>query len=733
LLQAGANGLQQRGYSLLVLFFVAVTTAVFIANPGVLTSMRSIVFDTYQRLSPAPPVAGDPVRIVAIDEESLARLGQWPWPRPVLARLTDNLGAQGARAVVFDVLFAEPDRTSPEQMLAWMAPERSARIRNVIAGWPTHDGEFAAAIARNSVVLAVAMQSEPTTEMFPFKAGMATRGPDPSPSLSRYSGFSDNLPELTDAAQGLGFINWIPDRDQVIRRVPLLAVHDSTVVPSLALEALRVSEQQSTYVVQTFGGERPGVLGVRLGDRLFPTDPQSAVFIHFRHSDRASYIPAWRVVEGEFDSSDIAGKIILVGATAPGLMDLRATPLDASVPGVEVHEQVIEQMLAGRFLTRPEIAPAIELLVALGSILLIALAAPRLSAGLGALVGGGVVIALFAISMWAFKAGGYLFDPIFPAAAAFLFATASSVFLYQRTERQRAQIRRAFNQYVAPDVVKQLVAHPDRLALGGEVRDLTLLFCDVRNFTGISEGMSAEQLTSFINSLLTPLTDIIIEQGGTVDKYMGDAIMAFWNAPLDDPNHAQRASRAAAMIAARMHDLNAQWRSEAQALGAPFKDVAIGIGLNSGECCVGNLGSHQRYDYSAIGDNVNITSRLESLTKFYGLTLVASEETVRRVPDLEFVEIDLVRLKGRTAPTRVFTLAAHVLSGDAAEARVAHDGFVAAYRAGRWEEARSTFISLRQRNLTPLTGLYEIYARRLATLSASQPADWDGVYDLEEK
>lgn len=733
LLRAGVKGLQQRGYSLLVLFFVVVTTAVFVANPGVLTSMRSIVFDTYQRLSPAPPVVGDPVRIVAIDEESLARLGQWPWPRPVLARLTDNLGAQGARAVVFDVLFAEPDRTSPEQMLAWMPPERSARIRNVISGWPTHDSEFAASIARNPVVLAVAMQSEPTTEMFPFKAGMATRGPDPSPSLSRYSGFSDNLPELTDAAQGLGFINWIPDRDQVIRRVPLLAVHDLTIVPSLALEALRISEQQSTYVVQTFGGERPGVLAVRLGERLFPTDPQSSVSIHFRHGDRAGYIPAWRVVEGAFDASDVAGKIILIGATAPGLMDLRATPLDASVPGVEVHEQVIEQMLAGRFLTRPEIAPAIELLAALAAILLIALAAPRLSAGFGALVGGGIVVALFAISMMAFKTGGYLFDPIFPAAAAFLFATASSVFLYQRTERQRAQIRRAFNQYVAPDVVKQLVAHPDRLALGGEVRDLTLLFCDVRNFTGISEGMSAEQLTSFINSLLTPLTDIIIEQGGTVDKYMGDAIMAFWNAPLDDPHHAQRASKAAAMIAARMHDLNAQWRAEAQARGAAFKDVAIGIGLNSGECCVGNLGSHQRYDYSAIGDNVNITSRLESLTKFYGLTLVASEETVRRVPDLEFVDIDLVRLKGRAAPTRVFTLAAHVLPGDATEARVAHDEFLVAYRAGRWDDASNALANLRQRDLAPLANLYEIYAKRIAALSAAQPSGWDGVYDLEEK
>ncbi|ANP46461.1 CHASE2 domain-containing protein [Candidatus Viadribacter manganicus] len=732
MLQAGTKGLQRRGYTLLALCFVVLTIAVFIANPGVLTSMRSIVFDTYQRLSPAAPVAGDPVRVVAIDEESLAHLGQWPWPRPVLARLTDNLGAQGARAIVYDVLFAEPDRTSPEQMLEWMPPERSARIRNVITGWPTHDSEFAAAIGRNPVVLAAAMQSEPTTEMFPFKAGMATRGPDPSPSLSRYQGFSDNLTELSDAAQGLGFINWVPDRDQVIRRVPLLAVHDLTVVPSLALEALRVSEQQSTYVVETFGGERPGVLAVRLGDRVFPTDPQSSVSIHFRRGDPSRYISAWRIVEGEFAASDVAGKIILIGATAPGLMDLRATPLDASAPGVEVHEQVIEQMLGGRFLTRPDIAPAIELLAALAAILIIALAAPRLPAGLGALVGVGVVVAFFAISLLAFQAKGYLFDPIFPAAAAFLFAAASSVYLYQRTEHQRAQIRRAFNQYVAPDVVKQLVAHPDRLALGGEVRDLTLLFCDVRNFTGISEGMSAEQLTSFINSLLTPITDIIIERGGTVDKYMGDAIMAFWNAPLDDPDHARRASEAAIMIAARMTDLNDIWRAEAQARGASFKDVAIGIGLNTGECCVGNLGSHQRYDYSAIGDNVNVTSRLESLTKLYGLTLIVSEETVKRTPTLEFFEIDRVRVKGRATPTRLFTLAQHVLPADSAgEAKATHETFLAAYRAGRWEEARAALTPLR--NHAPLATLYGIYAQRMEKLAQASPQNWDGVYDLDEK
>jgi adenylate cyclase len=704
-------------------------TAVFVANPGTLASLRSIVFDTYQRLSPAEPLPGSPIRIVAIDDESLARLGQWPWPRPVLAQLTDRLGEQGAAAIVYDVLFAEADRTSPEQMLAWLPPERSARIRSVIEGWPTHDGEFAEAIARHPTVLAAALHEEAGGQsLFLLKAGVVTRGPNPAPSLARFSSFSDNVPALTDAARGLGFINWLPDRDQVVRRVPLLAEQGGMILPSLALEALRVAEGQSTYVVSSFDGARPGVSEVRVGDRIFPTDPSGSVWIHFRYGDPSAYIPAWRVIEGEVDASEIAGRVVIVGATAPGLLDLRATPLDASIPGAEVHQQVLEQMLVGRFLTRPDIAPAIEFLVAIAAITIIALTAPRLSAGPGALIGGVLVAAIFAVSFFAFQIGGYLFDPVFPGVAAFLFATASAVYLYRRTEQQRTQIRRAFNQYVAPDVVRQLVAHPERLALGGEVRDLTLLFCDVRNFTGISEGMTAEQLTSFINSLLTPLTDIIIEHGGTVDKYMGDAIMAFWNAPLDDPKHAQRACEAAALIAAAMADLNKQWRAEAEANGRTFKDVSIGIGLNSGECCVGNLGSHQRYDYSAIGDNVNITSRLEGLTKHYGLTLVVSEDTARRVPDTAFFEVDLVRVKGRTTPTRVFTLAS-LVGGDES----AHEGFLAAYRAGRWDEARAQLSALQQRNVAALAGLYGVYDKRLVKLASAGVQNWDGVYDLEEK
>ncbi len=730
-LTAGAR--KVRPYWLFVVAFLAAAIATSYANPIVLQSLRYIVFDAYQRFSPAPETSDSPVVIVDIDEASIARLGQWPWPRSTMARLTDALGRDGARAIVFDIMFAEPDRTSPEQMLTWMPPEQATGLRSIISGWPTHDGVFAETLARNPTVLGATLQAEPTQDLFPVKAGMAAAGPPPNAFLYGFTSFSGNLPSLTEAAHGVGSINWVPDRDQVIRRVPLLFSQSDAVVPSLVLEALRVSQGASTYMVRSTPS---GVNEVRIGDYVIPTDARSSIWIHFRPSERNRYVPAWRVLSGDAAASAINGKIVLIGASASGLMDLRATPLDASIPGVEVHQQALEQILSGRFLTRPDFAPAVELLVALLAVLLLAFASPRLSASTSAALGAAVILAILGVSVAAFVGGGYLFDPVFPAACAFIFSAAASVYLYRQTERQRSEIRRAFNQYLSPGVVKQLAAHPEKLTLGGEVRDLTLLFCDVRNFTGISEGLSAEELTAFINSLLTPLTDIIIENGGTIDKYMGDAIMAFWNAPVDDPNHAQHACTAATAIAAKMTDLNAMWRAEADAANRPFTQVTIGIGVNSGECCVGNLGSMRRFDYSAIGDNVNITSRLEGLTKIYGLPLIVGEDTARRNPELPFLEIDLVRVKGHKAPSRIFTLRSVLdVSEDATweGLKTEHEAFVAAYRAGAWQVAREHLARIRSREAPSLDALYALYAARIDRLIELAPEAWDGVFAFEEK
>ncbi|MBL8546946.1 MAG: adenylate/guanylate cyclase domain-containing protein [Hyphomonadaceae bacterium] len=725
-------------YWAFVAVFIALASIVYFAQPQVLRTLRAFAFDTYQRLAPAQAPANAAVVVVDIDEASLSRLGQWPWSRATMAELTDRLGEAGAAAIVFDVLFSEPDRTSPEQILAAAPEAQRAALGRVIAGWPTHDSTFAEALARHRSVLAASFQSEPTTDLFPLKAGQAFAGDNPSPFLPAYDGVSTSLPALYEASLGVGFMNWTPDNDQIVRRVPLFARQGDVIAPSLALEALRVAQGASTYLVRSANaqgaaafGRNTGMSQVRVGAATIPTSANGEIWIHFARFQPGAAIPAWRVIAGDVDPSALSGRIVLIGASASGLMDLRATPLDAAIPGVDIHRQILEQIIAQDFLSRPDFAPAIEWLVALLVILVLAFAAPRTSASLSAGFGLLAVFVVFAIGLLSFVYAGYLFDPIFPAACAFVFSASAATYLYRRTEQQRAQIRLAFSQYVSPDIVHQLTAHPERLKLGGEVRDLTVLVCDIRNFTTISERLNAEELTAFINSFLTPLTDIIIANGGTIDKYMGDAIMAFWNAPLDDAQHARHGCDAALQIVGRMTALNDGWRAQAQAAGRSFEDVAIGIGLNTGQCCVGNLGSDRRFDYSAIGDAVNVSSRLEGLTKAHRLPLLVGELTAQQADGVSFVEVDLVRLKGRATPSRIYA----PLEEETARTFDAstHEAFLAAYRQAKWSEANILLEKLSANAPARFAPLYEVYKSRVARLSAMTLETWDGVYELEQK
>lgn len=297
-------------------------------------------------------------------------------------------------------------------------------------------------------------------------------------------------------------------------------------------------------------------------------------------------------------------------------------------------------------------------------------------------------------------------------------------------------MRRAFGQYVSPTVVQELIAHPEKLVLGGEERELTILFCDVRSFTTISEGLTAIELTRFINELLTPLTDVILASGGTVDKYMGDAIMAFWNAPLDDADHARHACETALSIAAAMAPLNDLWRAEAASLNRPFKEVRIGIGVNTGICCVGNLGSTQRFDYSAIGDEVNVSSRLEGLSKFYGVTTIVSEATALKCPDIAYLELDLVQVKGRTKPSRLYTMVETLdCSADLhGELLADHAAMLAKYRSRDWDGAEAAISACRAKGIAALETLYNLLEGRIAEYRLTPPpGDWDGAFVATEK
>ncbi|MCI0465418.1 MAG: adenylate/guanylate cyclase domain-containing protein [Beijerinckiaceae bacterium] len=712
------------------------------ADPFFVQGLRLIAFDTYQRMAPQTYDLDLPVRIVDIDPESIARLGQWPWPRTLMRDLVFRLNERNAAAIAFDILFAEVDRTSLEEVVKRLPPGEANRLRG-LSGSQTNDQGFAEALRQAPGVLSVILSGQPGSLEFAPKAGFVFAGDDPIPFLTAFPGGQSNLPQLDDAAKGIGSMNLLPNHDGVVRHVPLFFRHGKRIIPSLAAEALRVAQGASTYILkssnasgETAFGEHTGLNHVRIGNIEVATDASGALTLKFRKSNPQAFIPAWKVLAGEAVESLIAGNIILVGTSTPGLLDLRSTPLDLALPGVEIQAQVIENILAGRRLTRPDYALAAELSIFAVLGVMMALTMSRLSPALAAALGAFVPLIVLGGGWVSYRFWDLLVDPVYPSLVLLLLTAGTAFYIYRQVEMQRAEVRSAFSRYLAPAVVEDIIASPAKLVLGGEVRELTLMFCDVRNFTSIAEGLTAREVTTFINELLTPLSEIILRQRGTIDKYMGDAIMAFWNAPLDVGDHAERACRSAIEMAAKMAELNRGWREQARSAGRPFTPILIGIGINTGNCCVGNLGSSQRFDYSAIGDEVNLTSRLEGLTKLYGLPAVVGEHTVSRCPGISVLELDLVRVKGKVHPTRIF-VPADVLGQGAAEAaalRPLHEKFLSAYRAQEWDSSQVLLAQCRKAGAAALAVYYDVLAARIAAHRGAEPRpDWDGAFEITEK
>jgi adenylate cyclase len=408
-------------------------------------------------------------------------------------------------------------------------------------------------------------------------------------------------------------------------------------------------------------GQRTGVETVRVGETVLPTGSDGQLWLNFARPDSRRFIPAYKILDGTFEPKDLAGRHILIGASATGLLDLRATPLAASVPGVEIHAQAIEQMLSGAHLVRPAFATGAEILFLIAAGILVA-GLIRHSGALAAAAIGTVAIASVATGSWlAFAQGGLLFDPVYPSLSVLAVYLAGSLLSFIKTETDRVRMKRAFGHYVAAPLIEELAADPSRLKLGGETRDVTLLFADVRGFSRLSEGMDAETLIRFVNRLFTPLSEIILDHHGTIDKFMGDAVMAFWNAPVADRDHAMHACRAALAMQAEMDRLNREDAARKAAAGEPHRPVRIGIGLNTGPCCVGNVGSPQRFDYSVLGDTVNVASRIEGTTKTYGAPIISGERTAREAASFAFLEIETAALlrgkerhERRHPPSRVW-------------------------------------------------------------------------------
>lgn len=711
-----------------------------VLDPAPVEILRLKMFDVMQQAMPRARTPAAPVLIVDIDEDSIKANGQWPWPRTLIARLVERLAEAKIKAVAFDVLFPEADRLSGPELAATLV-EADPETRERLARLPSGEARLADAMRAVPTILGASGYDKALGLPAGGTSGPILRaGSAPDPFLYTYDGLLRSRPELEAAAAGVGLINMRPERDGIVRRVPTVLLAEGRMLATLDLELLRVAHAPGQPIIVR--SDQAGVSGVAVAGRRLATDRDGQIWVNFTPHDPARFVKANDVLTGKIAAETLAGKVVLIGSSAVALFDLRTTPLDRLVPGVEIHAQVIENILAGTLLSRPNYAIAVEL-VALGGLgLLVIVLVPILGALPILFVGAAAAAGLLAAAWGLYGLKLVLLDASYPLIAGLAVYIVLTFFNYWREEARREQMRGTFSRYVSPALVEILVREPHLVKLGGETREITVLFSDVRGFTSISEAFRSDPqgLVQFMNGMLTPLTNAILEANGTIDKYMGDAILAFWNAPLDDPDHAGKACRAALDMMQRIAAYNAERAAQAAASGQHFLPVEIGIGINTGRCVVGNFGTETRFDYSALGDSVNIASRLESITKAYGIGILVGAETAAKAQGhVALLAVDRVRVKGKTEPERIFAVAgpASVAEEDwYRHLKGALAGMDAAYSAGDWAGSRVALAECRAADSHGVTGkLFDLYEERLAALSdlPHPPPGWDGVYTLATK
>jgi len=710
-----------------------------LADPRPLREVRLRTFDLFQVLRPREQKAW-PVVIVDIDEDSLKEIGQWPWPRTILADLVTRITQAGAVTVGFDVIFAEPDRMSPaiaEQSFRGIDADTRAKLDSL----PSNDEVFADAIKHSRVVVGQAGAAKPAPKIqaeAALQTGFAIRGPDPLPYLVTFPGLLRNVAAIEQAAAGRGLFSINPEADGIIRRVPVVMEAQDTLVPSLTMDMLRVASRSSAILVRV---NDAGVQSVAVPGLEVPTDQNGQFWVHFNKHDQARYVSAKDVLQDRIAPDRLRGKLVLIGTSATGLLDVKTTPLDPAIPGVEVHAQILESVLTKTLLVNPNYAIGAELVVAVLFGLAIIIAAPMLSATIVLLLGALLIAGLVGLSLYLFVMHNLLIDFTYPLISSWLIYLVLTFVNYFREQKQRQQIRSAFGFYLSPHMVEQLARSPEKLVLGGEERRMTILFSDVRGFTTISEHYKDDPqgLTRLMNRFLTPLTNAIIERKGTIDKYIGDAIMAFWNAPVDDDEQEANACDAALEMQARAAALNVELKREAEANGGKYMPLRIGVGLNTGPCVVGNMGSDFRFNYSVLGDTVNFASRLEARTKDYRLPLVIGSRTAEGAKQrFATMEIDLIQVKGKTQPEAVFAVLGRAeVEQDprCGELRELNAQMLARFRKQQWDETLDLIDRCRKAaDGFEVAGLYDMYLERIETYRADPPGpEWDGVYAAESK
>ncbi len=694
--------------------------------------------------------------IVAIDQKSEDVLGRWPFPRTVFAQTLDFLRQSNARVVAFDVAFPEPDENSALKALREL--KRSAAA----AGLDKSNAPFAAQIERlesdadndrklseaisrfGNVILgyfylfdrAEAQSQDPKAladfvNFLSFQAYPRVVQPRKGVDFDGLDavGLSPSLALFAENAKNFGFYNVLPDSDGIVRGEPVVIRYQGSYYPSLDIAtALAWTNEPLDKVSIVFNAN--SLLRVELGSTTVPTNPEGMVSIDF-HGPAGTY-PVYSiadVVQRKAPPAAFRDRIVLIGPTATGIADTRPTPFDnVAFPGVEVHANFIDNLLSGSFIRRGLTENLVDMLFLVLFSLPVGLGVGILRPLRSAIVLPAVVLSFLTFAQFEFSAHGLWFAVFLPMAT--LFGTYSAVVTYSFffEEREKKLVRGAFQQYMAPEVISQVLDRPELLRLGGEEKQLTAMFVDIRGFTTLSEGLTPAALVDVLNEYFSEMTEVIFKHQGTLDKYIGDAIMAFWGAPLHVPDHAARACSAALEMSAVLERLQESWRQQ----GRPRID--IGIGINTGPMLVGNMGSKRRFNYTIMGDSVNLASRLEGVTKTFGTRIIVSDSTrAEAVASTTVRELDMIRVKGKTRPVTIFELLGEADS--AAQYQDLTGRFAAAlrsYRDGQWDNALTAFQSLQ--NDYPKDGPTRTFIERCSTLLQEPPAEvWDGVFVMRSK
>jgi adenylate cyclase len=713
--------------------------ALRVADPAPIEEFRVRTFDTFQVLEPRVKTAR-PVRIVNIDEKSLAKFGQWPWPRTVVADLVNNLTRLGPAAIGFDVMFAEPDRLNPAvaaETLRSLDEDTRAKLRAL----PSNDEILADAMRQSRVALGETGLPYVVAELdkeLPV-TGLAKIGEEhPERFMLDFPGLLRSTPVLEAAASGRGLLTIKTERDGIVRRVPVIMQAQGLTMPSLSFEMLRLASGSDTIVIKATD---VGITSVAVKGFALPTDLHGQIWVHFAPNDPSIYVSAADVIEGKVDADAIAGRLVLIGTSAVGLQDVKTTPISPVMPGVEIHAQVLEAALTGQLLSQPIWGPLAEFLSAVILGVAVIWFAPMFGPKSLVAVGAFFATLLVGTSWYYYARHRLLIDPTYPllsTTAIYLTLIFSS---FAREQAQRRQIRSAFGQYLSPALVEQLAQAPERLVLGGEEREMTIMFSDMRGFTSISETYKNDPqgLTGLMNRFLTPLTNAILDRKGTIDKYMGDAIMAFWNAPLDDKQHQINACEAALDMLEQVDALNKEREEEAEEGGHAYIPLNIGVGLNTGICVVGNMGSDLRFDYSVFGDSVNLASRLEGQSKEYGFPIIVGSNTALAAKDrFAILELDFIMVKGKTEPEVIYAIAGRedtARSGRFQRLRNLTIEMLACYRSRDWDGALAAIERGRRTDdAHSLKLLYNLYETRIRGFQKDPPPeDWNGAFALLTK